>query len=309
MTQNIASDGSNKTLHWENSGIEDFKSYVDPYGYESYTYTKNGYIYFHDSAGTSIYEIPQAAKNSDLFSLISVPVAMVEPWSAPGLRIIGIGIAASESGAERAGVTAGIGYVAGKAIPNKAVGGVAEYAVTKISDNFYDKIIAEHNRQVKENRLLEKGYCSFETNKGQLKVDDLLPYNKMVKDIANDLGSLNSSKNILNKDLSPSDKLLKGYISKDAGDNALKGYVLNDGSTAAQATNIDYQKLSAENAYDIRTENVNTGPTQRVLGKNGPAVDSPKLDGGVNKPDLAAASDQIKIIEFKTKQKELKYVA
>lgn len=101
------------------------------------------------------------------------------------------------------------------------------------------------------------------------------------------------SANVLNKDLSSN---LKGGATSQAAS------IASQSSEAAKGL-----KLSAYNAYTH--PEVNTDVTQRVLTKNGDVASPARLEGSIGKTDLAIASDPSKIIEFKNKQKELKYAA
>lgn len=101
---------------------------------------------------------------------------------------------------------------------------------------------------------------------------------------------------VLNKDLSNNNIVLEGYARKTVDST---GREINlDGKGPSLAANIDYQKLSAKDFYDPRTEQVNYDVTQRVLSKDGNVTSSPTFEGSVTQTDLAASSDPASLNKF-----------
>lgn len=131
----------------------------------------------------------------------------------------------------------------------------------------------------------------------------------------NDLQYQKYKQNIeLNKDLS---KKIKGTETGGASSFANQSKDLSKNVSApslSKDTKLEGLKGKFEGLKEkfegYTHPEVNTDVTQRVLGKDGAAIaSSAKLEGSVSKTDLAPASDPLKIIGFKNKQKEVKYAA
>lgn len=248
--------------------MENVREFTDPYGYKTYMYENNGQVYFYRSNEID-YDFQSKAVDLGLFAAGFVPGLEGPVLIGSAVKNIG------EHGWQKGLFETGAGKLFGKFAPKNGISQTLEYAGDKVGGTLFDsvsnsfkKLFGRDNSQGKSTELL-KGFVG---------------------------------KNVLNKDLSPSDNLFKVNVSEnvDAAGRSTKidGPVTGpDGQTTGQAVNIAEQKLSAENAYNH--PEVNTDPTQRVLGKDGAEIANPaNLEGAAGKTDLAAASDPSKINKF-----------
>lgn len=257
MVQNNSSQNNNQSSWNDNSPsirnipndsveMENIKFGTDFWGTPSYTYESNGKLYSHDSLGTHPVNTPYQDFKLTVNVANYAKDPRVKTYGVLGTAIINI----KENGWKKGTAMTFGGLATGKLFKGNITSNIADNVGSNVIGKVFDNI--------------PNNDSSYTIMRGGLVIPNGMP-TESIK------GSV--EKNVLNKDLSPSGTLLKGYVSKDA----------NATSQAA--------KLSGESFYDPRTEQVNYDVTQRIYNKNGTVSSPTKLEGQVANNNLAAASD------------------